>query len=171
MLSVPVAMLALTGCSTMKNLRNKVADFQIQKKQLADGSTVYMDMNVTPTADWNCKTVGTQQSYNWAMIKTEAQFKFTSGYGLLMDNALAYANQQQLKVNYINLIIPEEKTFSVSKGSFTNYHNLNRGAQAHAVFYQCERINPNHQLAVRKSTNFGIGIGKEGVKNAVPMSP
>ena len=154
-----MSLIVLTGCSA-------IADLQMKKERLADGSTVYVNSNIIPTPNWGCREVARPQSYDWGSIKRRGQFSLSGPQGLLRKKALAYANQQRLKVNYINLQVPEGKTFSVSRGRSTSYYNLNRSARAYAMFYQCQKINPDKKLSVHKSTNIGVGIGTD-----VSMTP
>lgn len=139
----------LSACSTMQNLHNDLANAELQKKQLANGHTAYINTNVTPTMDWNCKEIGTPQSYNWATLRTEGQFHLSGPVGLLTANALNYANQQNLNPNYINLEIPTEKTIEG--------FNIHPHAQAVAVYYQCERINPQHKIGFQKKESLSFG--------------
>jgi hypothetical protein len=115
-------------------MHDKLADMTMQKKQLADGSTVYMDINVPPTAAWHCQEIGERQSYNWQMLQVKSMFGKGPHYAL-MANALDYANQNNLKPNYINLNIPDETTFSTGDSKSTTSYNLHPGANAIASFY------------------------------------
>jgi len=146
----------LTGCATMNTVQSKIADMQMQKKQLANGNTVYIDYNVPPTSEWNCKSIDTPQSYNWATLQMQGQFQLRGSHGLLMDKALAYANQQNLNINYINLQIPAENTFTTGSGNVTNSINLNPSAPAIAYYYRCQKINPRHQLGIQRRNEAAI---------------
>ncbi len=151
----------LSACTTLNGIHDKLADMEMQKRQLADGSPVYIDFNSTPTANWGCKEYGTLQSYNWQELQVQAQFHFTSNaHSMLMDNALAYANQQNLKLNYLNLQIPTEKTFSTSSGNSTTSLVLNSDAQAVASFYRCKLINPEHNIGWEKKEDISVSVGK-----------
>ncbi len=148
-----VAVLFMGSAISLLSACNTLANLQTQKTQLQNGNTVYTDINVTPTDNWGCKEVGAPQSYTWSKLQDEGQFKLTGASGLLKDNALAYANQQNLNINYINLTIPKQKTLSIgSSDSFI----LNDNAQAIATFYQCQQINPDHKLSAVKTSNIGF---------------
>lgn len=153
---VSAASILLSGCTT---LHDKLADMSVFKKQLANGDTLNFGTNIVPTASWGCKAVGPVQSYNWAEIKNSAAFTFGNGQTVLMDKAVAYANQQNLKVNYVNLRIPEESTFSVESSVISNEWNLRPDAQAKIFYYQCERINPEHKMSYTKKKGVGMKIG------------
>lgn len=156
----------LSACSTVGNsITSHLANAEMQKKQLANGNTVYIDYNLTPTQDWNCQQVGSPQSYNWALLKTEGQLHLTGPMGLLRDKALDYANQQNLNPNYINLYIPSTWGFETGNARKTNTTNLSPNAQAVATYYQCQLINPEHKLGVIK------GQGKVGVFVGSAPSP
>ncbi|QLH42142.1 MAG: hypothetical protein HWD59_05055 [Coxiellaceae bacterium] len=99
--------------------------------------------------------MGEPQYYNWAEIQTKGQFSLKGAHGLLMDKALAYADQEELKTNYINLVIPDEKTFTTGHDRTTTSTERNR-SQAAAVYYQCQQINPNHKIGVEKRSDFSI---------------
>ncbi len=154
--SMVVLMAALSGCSTMTD---KLADLQLQKKQLANGKTVYVDTNVLPTANWGCTMVDAPQYYNWAQIRLQGQFQWGGPYGILTQKALDYANQQNLQINYINLGIPTENTFSTGSGRFTDHHNLNPNAMAVTAFYNCRQINPEHRLGAEQKNDMSVRFG------------
>jgi len=133
------AALALTGCSTMKDLKNGLADLQLEKKTLNDGQTVYVDYNVEPTAEWGCRKVDRTLSYNWAKFQFDAQFKFSNGMSYLMKEALTYANDNALKINYINLSVPNESTFNQSYGRVSIQQNLDPDAEAQIALKSLEK--------------------------------
>lgn len=153
-LIIGASAVTLSACSTM-------AQLQLQKKQLSDGSVATIAHNLPPTADWGCKQIGTPQAYNWAMLKTQGQFNIKKGpYGMLADKAVGYANQQGLKPNYINLQIPNETTFTAGyKRSSTSYNFSS--AMAVASYYQCQRINPQNKIGWQKKTDTAILINAD----------
>lgn len=144
MLIIAAALLTLNACSTTKD---KIADAAMQKKQLADGSAVSIGTNLLPTAPWGCQEVGTRQSYSWSMLQAQGSFSFTGPQGMLTNKALNYANQNNLKTNYINLMIPSQ--FLV-KGM-----TVNPAAKATATYYQCKLINPEKNFGTSKEFSFG----------------
>ena len=135
----------LTACST---LGSKLADAGEQKRQLADGQTVYGRVNQVPTADWHCKQLGMPQFYNWAEMKMEGQFclSLNGGASVLMDKAVDYANKNNLKPNYVDLQLPKEASLGGGPGGgISTSWNLAPGANAVVIFYQCKLINPDKQ--------------------------
>jgi hypothetical protein len=142
----------------MNALHDKLADAGVQKKQLADGQLVSVAINVAPTANWGCKKIGVSPAYNWAEIQTQGAFRLSGDVGLLTDKALEYANQQNLRANYINLQIPDGKTLTMAYGKFSSASNLAPQNQAFAFYYQCARINPEHKFSVQKSTDVGFSV-------------
>lgn len=158
-LSIAFIVTALVGCSTMSGLHDRLADLQLQKKQLANGKTVYLDINVLPQPSWGCRMIDTPQYYNWDQIRMQGQFQWGGPYEILMQNALNYANQQNLNVNYINLGIPDQNTFSTGEGRLMMHHHLNADAMAVVSFYRCQQINPEHQLGAQKSTDLSVRVG------------
>lgn len=155
LLFISGAALLTSGCTTIKN---KLADASMMKKQLANGSQVQIGTNVPPTANWGCKEVDMPLYMNWAKLKSQAAFSFDSGYNILMTKAIDYANLQNLRINYINLHIPEEKSFSAGSGSFSTVYDLRRGSQASASFYMCSVINPDRKIGYTTSTQMGYSI-------------
>lgn len=143
-----VGTVLLSGCGAMHSLEKKVASMELKKEKLANGKTVYIDYNVTPTAVWGCQRKGITQSYSWEKIRTEGSFSFKGPYGLLMSNALSYANANHLDVNYINLTIPDENTTSTQSGRLSVKMIDNPNSTAMADFYRCKKINPNKDLGV-----------------------
>ncbi len=146
--------LTLNGCSTIAKEQNENLT-----KTLPDGSILHYNTNVTPTADWGCTAVGTQ-SYNWDLIQTKAQFTFSGPYGLLVDNAVDYLTQNNLKANYVNIIIPESHTLSFSDSTdSTSSYNMNPDSQAVITLYNCKLINPDLKAGATEGTDIGIGVG------------
>lgn len=144
----------------MNSLHDKIANAEMQKKQLASGRTVYVDFNVMPSPDWKCKNVGTPQVYDWSLIKVQAQLHpLANAHTLLTQKALDYANQQNLKVNYINLQTPIEKQFSTTRGRLTTSRNLNSDATAVALYYQCQKINPEHKIGWERRYVTSVNVG------------
>jgi len=149
-LFVGISIAGICACTTMKNVHDKFADLQMQKRQLANGDTVWMNFNLKPTQAWACNQVAVSPRYNWAWLKMKAPYNLSSSpYSLLIDNSLDYANQQHLKTNYITLVIPNEMTL--------NNINLHPSAKAFAEYYQCAKINPEHNLGAVKKTAIGVG--------------
>lgn len=150
-------LIASTGCASMaSSFQNKLADLQLQKKQLANGKPVYIDVNLEPASNWACTQVGVPQYYNWSEIRMQSQFQWGGWWGLLTDKALAFANQQNLNTNYINLVIPDENTFSTGTGRFSVHHHLNNYSQAEIHYYQCRAINPSHALGHQEKTDVDV---------------
>ncbi len=143
---------ALTGCAVLAKL-------QVQKKQLADGSLVSVVINLPPTPDWNCTSAGVMQSYNWVQLQTEGAYTIKGDIGLLTDKALAYANQAHLKINYINLRIPNQQTFTTGAGPVTSSTVINQNAQATASYYLCQRINPEGKVGGVTSQDLSVTAG------------
>ena len=56
MKKMTLALLATSGllsaCSTMNSMQGTLANMEMQKRQLANGSTVFIDFNLSPTAVW-----------------------------------------------------------------------------------------------------------------------
>jgi len=158
-LSVVLLAVTLAGCSTMSELHDKLVDMQLQKKQLANGKTVYVNTNVLPAANWGCAMTDAPQYYNWAEIRMAGQFQFAGPIGLLTQKALDYANQQSLKANYINLGIPTENTVSTGPGRLEAYADLHPNTQAVITYYTCHRINPEHRLGAIQKTDSWVKVG------------
>ncbi|MFU8797507.1 MAG: hypothetical protein ACNA7Y_02260 [Gammaproteobacteria bacterium] len=123
-------LILLSSCKTVEDLKGKVAGMQTKnlKKKMPDGSTIYYNINLTPTAAWGCKQVGEILAYDWNLIKTQAQFHFSGfgdAYDLLMTKGIAYLTQNHLTADYTNLEIPHTETFSFSDTeNVTNTFNL-----------------------------------------------
>jgi hypothetical protein len=150
----------LSACSTMNSMQKTLADMEMQKRQLANGSTVFVGLNLPPAADWGCHAVGYSQTYDWAMLRMQGQFTVSGARGLLMDKALTYANQHDmLKINYINIVVPNQNTFTTSNGGMSRSIDLNPGAQAVLEYYQCKVINPHHQIGWEKGTDVSVAVG------------
>jgi hypothetical protein len=149
----PLIAIFLAGCGT---LHDQLADMSMQKKKLADGSPVSMGINIPPAANWRCNMVTSPKSFNWASLNSESAFTLGNATTLLMDKALAHANQQGLKINYINLQIPPENSFNTGSHRFQMRENLTPNANAFAGYYQCQRINPEHRIGMTKSTDYGV---------------
>ena len=158
-LSSGLVAMILSGCTS---LGNEVASAQTHNltKKMPDGSILHYDTNVTPTPDWGCTTVGTNQSYDWDTIQTEGQFSFSGPYGLLVDKAIDYLTVNDLKANYVDLIIPTSHTlsFSDSANSYSSY-DMNSNSQAVIAMYNCQKINPDLKVGATQGTDIGIGVG------------
>jgi hypothetical protein len=139
----------LAGCSAL-------AKMQIHHHQLADGSTVGVVINLPPTPNWGCTSAGAVQSYNWMEIQREGALSIKGGIGLLTDKALAYANQEHLKINYINLHLPNQQTVTTGTGRFTSSNVVNQSAQATASYYLCQRINPEGKVGGVTSQDLAV---------------
>ncbi len=149
---IVVSIATLAGCSVLAKL-------QIQKKQLADGSPVSVAINLYPTPSWNCTPAGVMQSYNWVQLQTEGAYSFKGDVGVLTDKALAYANQAHLKINYINLHIPNQQTLTTGAGPITSSTVVNQNAQATASYYLCQRINPEGKVGGVTNQDLSITAG------------
>ena len=137
-----------------------MASLQLQEKKLNSGHSVYINFNVSPTNNWQCRTLGTTQSYNWADLQTRGQFTHVQGgRGLLIEKALEYANNENLDINYIDLQLPDESTTSIATGGLSIGMDNNPNANATASFYKCIQINPDSTVGHTKQTNTTINIG------------
>jgi hypothetical protein len=154
-LTAILAGLTSTGCA---GWLDKLADNQVEKRQLNNGKAVFINYNLTPSAEWGCTKVGEPQSYNWGWLQTKGQFHLSGARGLLLDNALDYANEHNLDANYINLQIPDEVTFTTGSSKVTDSTDLHPADKAIASYYQCQKINPQHKLGVIKKTDIGITV-------------
>jgi len=163
LLILPITIL-LSGCGgTIDNLKSKIADMQTKNltKKLPDGTLLHFNTNVTPTAAWGCQPVGDVQSYNWSEIQMESQFHMSGPYGYLADKAADYLTSHNLTANYVNMGIPATSSFSFSDSSReTDYSNLTPNGQATLHFYNCKRINPNHQAGMTETSGVGMSIRK-----------
>ncbi len=146
----------LSACSSMSTMKNKLADMQYQKKKLSDGSEVLLGINLAPTSAWKCKEIGTPQYYSWSTLQFQGQFNFRGPVGMLADKAVAAANQDNIKPNYINLYIPEEKLFTTGSSKATVSQNYNRDDNAVATYYQCQLINPERKIGSIKTKEVGV---------------
>ena len=143
----------LQGCDSIANLQNKALTVKT-----SDGSKVNFNTNLTPSLAWGCNEVGTAQRYNWAQTQM-TEFNLKSPEMRLVDKGIRYLTMNDLKANYINLLLPETKTFSLSKNpKATTYYNRNLKNDAVLVFYQCQRINPELKLGIKSESNLGISI-------------
>ncbi len=116
------------------------------------------DENVAPAESWRCRSVGTPQNYNWQMIQMSGGLQIKGGYKLLIEKATNYINQNQLNVNYVNLVIPNEVTTTFISGRTQDTMTTNPFAQASTEFYKCEFINPEHRLGYKRTIDFGVGV-------------
>ncbi len=155
LLFISSAAVLFSGCSSMNAMHDKLADMEMQKKQLANGQTVYLDINLEPTPAWGCDKIGARQAYDWRLLQTEGQFTLSGKYGLFTEKAIAYANQNNLSPNYINLIIPEDKSFSVSVNKEDIYKEDSTN-NVYADYYQCDRINPEHKIGVQTHQDTNV---------------
>lgn len=133
---------SLSGCTTLAKL-------QMQKENLANGNTVYIN-SVVPEPSWNCLQIANASpQWNWGWLSLQATLHpFTYNnipYLVLKQKAIDFANQHNLSPNYIYLSIPS----GISVGSL----NLDSMESASASYYNCERINPDNKIA------YGTGIG------------
>lgn len=67
------------------------------------------------------------------MLKAKGRFNLKGPYGLLINKAIAYADEQNLNPNYINLTIPDEHYFTTGSSRVTNNIDLDPAAQAHKL--------------------------------------
>ena len=150
--------LTLSGCSTVNAVKQTMANAQNQKRQLADGSTLNIDFNLQPTADWYCTQQGTQQSFDWGMIQNKGQFTMEGSFNMLLDQIANYASQNHLKANYANLITPGGIDISHSTGNFTATSSSD--SIIYADYYSCKYINPDHKVTrMSRKTNVDFSTG------------
>jgi len=151
---VPVLCL-LTGCMST------LADMQTANltKKMPDGSLVHYNYNVIPSAAWGCEEVGARQFYNWQQFQTDHQFQLSGPMGALSDQAVTYISENHLPANYVNMTIPDAKTFSVGSGAASLSFNRRKRDNAMLTFYHCQKINPDHRAGIMKSSNTGLSIG------------
>jgi len=100
----------------------------MSKEPLANGSYAYVN-GVAPQDNWQCQHIG-EQSYNWAVDQMKGNLKLGGGYEVLREQALAYANNNNLNPNYIQLTIPEQVG--------VNGMNVTAFSKARATFYKCQ---------------------------------
>ena len=102
--------------------------------------------------------MGTAQRYNWAQAQM-TEFNLKSPEMRLVDKGIRYLAMNELKANYINLLLPETKTFSFSKNpKVTTYYNRDLKNDAILVFYQCQKNNPERKLGMKSESNLGLSI-------------
>ena len=143
----------LEGCDSIANLQNEALTVKA-----SDGSKVNVNTNLTPSLAWGCNEVGTAQRYNWAQAQM-TEFNLKSPEMRLVDKGIRYLAMNELKANYINLLLPETKTFSFSKNpKVTTYYNRDLKNDAILVFYQCQKINPERKLGMKSESNLGLSI-------------
>lgn len=122
-LFIGCAAILLSGCVTLASKP------KMQQETLADGSAVTVS-TIQPTFAWGCQQISTK-SYNWSRLQATG---LGDGEWLLKTKAIAYANQANIKANYIYLQMPA----TLSK--------VHPGAMivpaATAIYYQCQQINP-----------------------------
>lgn len=144
-----ILMMGLTGCSSLSTL-------QMQHKTLSSGQAVTVDEDVKPSDSWGCKFLTSSTGYNWDDIKSKATWKFTSPNYLLADMLVDYANQNNIKANYINMILPGDYSVTMTSGKYSETTDYGRG-QAYGEYYQCQQINPDHKVGHQSGVNVAVG--------------
>lgn len=147
----------LVACSAGHAVHDMLADASMRKCHLANGRPVSIGTNVIPTASWGCQEIGVRQAYSWYELRKEAMLRFNAPEGILMEKALNYANMTGLQPNYINALIPNKKSSSINIMGFGRTRSAPM-TTAFAVYYQCERINPNKQIGYTTETRSGFSI-------------
>ena len=101
---------------------------QIKEAKLADGSVTRIGL--TPVApEWKCRQLD-KKSQMVALDKLKGLIKLYGQFEALKDEAIDYANQKNLKPNYIFLYAPSENS--------VNGFDLAPLAESSASFYACK---------------------------------
>jgi len=117
--------LLLTGCGiTSTHTMIK----KISQEPLADGSVTKIGY-IAPSAEWRCRQLD-RKSGDWGAAQFKGMIKMGGGYEVLQSEAIAYANQRNLKPNYIYLQVPDELE--------VNGFNIKASTEASANYYQCK---------------------------------
>lgn len=115
---------ACAGTTTMSTSNIK----QVKEEKLANGSTTRIGfMKAVP--EWKCRQLY-RKSDSWAMNKFKGMIKFGGPYQVLQEQAIEYANQNNLSPNYIYLYVPTETEI--------NGFNLTPFNEADVIYYQCK---------------------------------
>jgi len=125
--SIPCLALLLAGCVAGGGV--KITNIhKISQVSLADGSATKVGYKA-PQPAWQCTPIA-QTSETWSTDKVKAMADWHGPYIILQNHAIAYANEHQLKPDYIYLRVPVEVAIGgISADPF---------AQAYMNYYQCK---------------------------------
>jgi hypothetical protein len=132
---IPAAL--ITSCSANLNMstsiNKKIKEVKLEKNRTAR-------LGFTPVdAAWGCREI--EKKYeNMATSKMSGIFKFDGVDAVLEEKAVAYANQANLKTNYIYIFLPTEyavngfSTSSVDNATITYYTCKNPPALSNRIW-------------------------------------
>jgi len=121
----------LAGCSVHTDMGSKYIS-KVTEERLQNGTLTKVGF-ITPEASWQCKRLD-RKTYNWASNEVKGMIKIGGGYEVLHEQAIAYANSQNLKPNYILLEVPQQTSI--------NGFNLDYNADSAASYFKCKTTPP-----------------------------
>ena len=95
--------LLLTSCA-LKVTSNSTSIKQVEEMKLNDGTVTRIGFQPVES-NWNCSVLA-KRSSNAALDKVKGAFKIGNQFQVMQEAAIDYANQAQLKPNYIYLYVP-----------------------------------------------------------------
>jgi len=117
----------ITACS-FESTHDSTTIKQVNEVKLANGNMARVGwIRVLP--EWHCRQVD-KQSGTVFMNQVKSTFTFGGAYKELETQAIAYANKNNLKTNYIFLYSPNETRIEG--------FNLSMFSESGATFYQCK---------------------------------
>jgi hypothetical protein len=125
----------LAACSFSHTSVSSGVKNSLHQNHLASGAPVTLG-EMPPTSAWGCEILD-KQNYKWTLMKLEGQAEIVGGFVVVEKHALAYANKNKLKTNYIYYNIPG--TSSVGGVNIDFVLNKDR---VPVIFYKCSKINP-----------------------------
>ncbi len=116
-----------TGCS-VELTHDSTSIKKVSDVKLANGNAARVGwMPVSP--EWHCRQVD-KQSGTVFMNQLKGSLTFSGAYQEMENQAVEYANKNNLKTNYIYLYSPHQTAI--------NGFNLSMFSESSATFYQCK---------------------------------